>query len=263
MSPRCPLVVATLAAFAAAPVSATAADRPLTHAVKQLIKGKATAAGCRVEMPRMSPAAPYNAVEVRELSRDEARCESVVEVGVPVLTPDERAPREVPADAVQAVPPPDTKSDQPAEASIAALPPGGGGSWNHRQGYVKGWVEDPYDIDLTWVESWIDLYWDGYRYVTGISCWNAGVGRDGYTGWRGPYNLNTSCTYSAGSYSADSATYVEFYNPVFCTATTYVKHNRTLARGQYWGALQGDSGITWSGGCTYLLTRNYRVVYTI
>lgn len=190
-----------------------------------------------------------------------------MEEGVPDLTPDETAPRAVPPDALH---PAEEHSGTAAGSAPGGsrsvtpnvLPGDGGGS--HRQGYTKSYSTDRYSIDTTWVEAWIDFYW-GNGYVTGLSCWHKNLGADRYTGWLGPYNVDQNCSYGTNQSSGDSSTFARYENSVFCSLAppTRVDHNRALVRGQNWGVIQGNDGIQISGGCSYLLLRNYKVVYTI
>jgi hypothetical protein len=133
------------------------------------------------------------------------------------------------------------------------------GGWNYRQGYVKAATQDPFDWDVNWVKDWLNYYWNG-SITTGKVCWNQFYKRT-ETGWFGPTS-NHYCTYGAGSASIDGSTYAYFWNYGFCTTRTDVYYNRNLARGQGWGAIQGNAYVIRENGCHYLLDSYLQVVYT-
>jgi hypothetical protein len=229
----------------------------------QMIQGSRTPdGGCSFGTTSMSMAPPASvpaALEEDEVSVDAPDCAAVMEVGSP------------PASAISATPPAGSSSASaaaqvlPASPSVAHAartdPVAHAAAVYESAGYWHGWFQDPAGIHVNDVYDHVHWRWNG-----GCTTETAPGGNDASWSWFPDgwfVNDNAGTGYARYCYNADTSTYMQFENPVFCALTdTYTSYWPNHVDGYYNGSLGGGTAWSDSGLCTGLLGFHGQLVYT-
>lgn len=221
----------------------------IINGTRTLVQGTPYQDGCRFVI-EVSVAPGQSAVGGREISHDPETCESIFEVGEPVETND------------------DGGEEAPPSSSSGGSPYLGMSSPTHSKGYFKGWAEDPINLTVNRVTSYMDWYWDNtcvtQSNLKAPKFWWLKV-----SGWKKRSGIwmdhGASC---ARAYNDAKG---HFENRIFCELITgqqvdeptHVHYESVYVTGFASGNLTGSIDFHKYGGCNSLLSLDYDVVRTL
>lgn len=254
-----------------AAVSASSADQwvsfgqsyPLAAPTYQMVQGSVKADGsCALPTVPLSLAQPKSvpaALEEDEISVDPSRCEALMEIGSP------------PATAIVAPPGPGSTSGTavavPSSTTASAARATSTGPIAHAAavwesaGYWHTWYHDPANIHVNDVWDYVHWRWNGGCTTETAPGGNYASWSYFPDGWFVSYNGGTY--FSRDCNHADTSTYIQFENAVFCALTdTYTVYDPNHVDGYYNGSLGGGTYHSDTGLCTGLLTFQAQLVYT-
>ncbi len=223
-------------------------DGEIKNGTRTLVQGTPYEDGCRFVV-EVSLAPGQTAVGGREVSHDPDTCKSIFEVGEPVSTSDDGG-EEVPA-----------PGDGARGGNVGSRYVGAS-STTHSKGYFKAWAEDPINLDVNRVTSYMDWYWNG----TCVTQANLNAPKLWWlktSGWKKRSGIwrskGSSCSkaYNEAKAHFDNSQFCEFITGGLEGEPTHVHYESVYITGFGSGNLTGSVDFRKYGGCNNFLSLEY------